>query len=134
MFYNCLLDARKAFDKVHFGKLFNILLNQIVPFWIIRLLMGIYVRQMIRVMWNSYIFQSLMRLKAERRNFTDDVKPQEYAKLNDTLLSWEKLFKIFFDRKLVNIVDSFHKCSQFIGQINNLRSKLGHLQPDFSEI
>ena len=30
------------------------------------------------------------------------------------------------DSKLVNNVDSFHKCSQF----NNLRSKFGHLQAD----
>ena len=35
-----------------------------------------------------------------------------------------------FDSKLVNNVDSFHKCSQFIGQFNNLRSKFCHLQPD----
>ena len=32
--------------------------------------------------------------------------------------------------KLVNNVDSFHKCSQFIVQFNHLRSKFGHLQPD----
>ena len=31
---------------------------------------------------------------------------------------------------MVNNVDSFHKCSQFIGQFNNLRSEFGHLQPD----
>ena len=36
----------------------------------------------------------------------------------------------FFDSNLVNNVDSFHKCSQFIGQFINLRSKFGHLQPD----
>ena len=35
-----------------------------------------------------------------------------------------------FDSKLVNNLDSFNKCSQFIGQFNNLRSKFGHLQPD----
>ena len=31
----------------------------------------------------------------------------------------------FFYSKLVNNVDSLHKCSQF----NHLRSKFGHLQP-----
>ena len=36
----------------------------------------------------------------------------------------------FFDSKLVNNVDRFHKCSQFIGQFNNLRSKFGHIQLD----
>ena len=33
--YSCLLDASKAFDKVHYGKLFHILLNQKVLFCII---------------------------------------------------------------------------------------------------
>ena len=52
--YSCVLDASKAFDKVHFGKLFHILLNRKVSFCIIRLLMINYVRQRARVMWNSY--------------------------------------------------------------------------------
>ena len=52
--YSCLLDASKAFDKVHYGKLFNILLNRKVPFCIIRLLMDSFERQMARVMWNSH--------------------------------------------------------------------------------
>ena len=30
--YSCLLDASKAFDKVHYGKLFHILLNRKVRF------------------------------------------------------------------------------------------------------
>ena len=37
--YSCLLDASKAFDRVHYGKLFNILLYKKVPFVIIRLLL-----------------------------------------------------------------------------------------------
>ena len=53
--YSCLLDASKAFDKVHYGKLFHILLNQKVPFCIIRLLMDSFKRQMARVMWNSHV-------------------------------------------------------------------------------
>ena len=51
--------------------------------------------------------------------YGDAVKPQECAKLNDTCLSWGggggcKTFRYFFVSKLVNNVDSFHKCSQFI--------------------
>ena len=46
--YSCLLD------KVHFRKLFHILLNRKVPFCIFRLLMDIYIRQGARVMWNFY--------------------------------------------------------------------------------
>ena len=53
--YSCLLDASKAFDKVHYGKLFHILLNRKVPFCIIRLLMDSFERQRARVMWNSHV-------------------------------------------------------------------------------
>ena len=51
--YSCLLDASKAFDKVHYGTMFSILLNKNVPYCIIRLLMDSYVRQEARVIWNS---------------------------------------------------------------------------------
>ena len=53
--YSCLLDDSKAFDKVHYGKLFHILLNRKVPFCIIRLLMDSFERQRARVMWNSHV-------------------------------------------------------------------------------
>ena len=53
--YSCLLDASKAFDKVHYGQLFHILLNRKVPFCIIRLLMASYIRQRDSVMWNSHV-------------------------------------------------------------------------------
>ena len=46
--------------------------------------------------------------------YGDAVKPQECAKLNDTRLSCGGNVRFFFDSKLVNNVDSFHKCSQFI--------------------
>ena len=29
--YSCFLDASKAFDKVHYGKLFNLMLKRGVP-------------------------------------------------------------------------------------------------------
>ena len=50
---SCLLDASKAFDKVHYGTMFSILLNRNVPYCIIRLLIDGYVRQEARVIWNS---------------------------------------------------------------------------------
>ena len=61
--YNCLLDASKAFDKVHYGTLFSILLNKNVPYWIIILLMVGYVRQEARVVWNS-CHSTYFRLKS----------------------------------------------------------------------
>ena len=51
--YSCLLDASKAFDKIHYGKLFNVLLEKDVPFCIIRILLDAYTRQQARVLWNT---------------------------------------------------------------------------------
>ena len=51
--YSCLLDASKAFDRVHYGKFFNILLYKKVPFVIIRFLLDAYIRQEARVIWDS---------------------------------------------------------------------------------
>ena len=50
--YSCLLDVSKAFDKIHYGKLFNVLLRKDVPFCIIRILLDAYTRQQARVLWN----------------------------------------------------------------------------------
>ena len=43
--YSCLLDASKAFDRIHYGKLFNILISRKLPAFIIRVLFDIYSRQ-----------------------------------------------------------------------------------------
>ena len=52
--YCCLLDASKAFDKVHYGKLFTILLAKNVSPYVIRLLIDSYVRQQACVSWNGF--------------------------------------------------------------------------------
>ena len=41
---SCLLDASKAFDKIHYGKLFTILLSKQAPVFIIRYLLDSYDR------------------------------------------------------------------------------------------
>ena len=41
--YSCLLDASNAFDLVHFGKLFRILLSTNIPRCIIRLIIDSYI-------------------------------------------------------------------------------------------
>ncbi len=51
--YACLLDASKAFDKVHFGKLFNLLMARSIPAIVIRLLLDNYTRQKICTKWNG---------------------------------------------------------------------------------
>ena len=44
--YSCLLDASKAFDRIHYGKLFNILISRKLPAFIIRVLFDSYSRQL----------------------------------------------------------------------------------------
>ena len=51
--YSCLLDASKAFDRIHYGKLFNILISRKLPAFIFRVLFDSYSRQQSRGMWNS---------------------------------------------------------------------------------
>ena len=51
--YSCLLDASKAFDRVHYGTLFNILLTKCVPMSVIRLILDRYIRQKSCALWNN---------------------------------------------------------------------------------
>ena len=51
--YSCLIDASKAFDRVHYGKLFRILLSKKLPILIIKLILDSYLRQSVCVMWDS---------------------------------------------------------------------------------
>ena len=52
--YSCLLDASKAFDRIHYGKLFTIILSKQVPAFIIRYLLDSYIRQMSRALWDTW--------------------------------------------------------------------------------
>ena len=51
--YSCLLDASRAFDRVHLGKLFSILLHKYIPTTVVRLYFDSYFRQKARVGWNN---------------------------------------------------------------------------------
>ena len=51
--YSCVLDASKAFDRIHFGKLFAILIERNVPLYFIRLILDAYTRQQSRVSWKN---------------------------------------------------------------------------------
>jgi len=48
-----MLDASKAFDTVHFGKLFKLLMDRKLPAMVIRLLLDNYTRQNICTTWNG---------------------------------------------------------------------------------
>ena len=41
--YGCLLDTSKAFDRIHYRKLFNILISRTLPTFIIRVLFDSYI-------------------------------------------------------------------------------------------
>lgn len=51
--YAVLLDASKAFDNVHFGRLFKLLIKRKVPMIVIRFLLDCYTRQDCSVFWNG---------------------------------------------------------------------------------
>ena len=51
----CLLDASKAFDKIHFRKLFKRLISKNLPPLIIRLILNSYIRQETRVSWGTHM-------------------------------------------------------------------------------
>ena len=51
--YSCLLDASKAFDKVHYGKMFKLLIKRKLPLIIVRMLFDSYTRQQVCVLWDS---------------------------------------------------------------------------------
>ena len=62
--YSCLLNASKAFDKIHHRKLFNVLLKKSVLFCIIRILLDAYTRQsrVFGILAHRIILQFLMVL------------------------------------------------------------------------
>ena len=49
----CMLDATKAFDRVHYGKLFDLLRKRKLPATVIRLLLDMYTRKRMRAVWNG---------------------------------------------------------------------------------
>ena len=52
--YSCLIDASKAFDRVHRGRLFKILIERNVSTLFIRLLLDSYIRQKSCVGWGVF--------------------------------------------------------------------------------
>ena len=51
--YACFIDASKAFDRVRYDKLFELLVGRGIPHVSVRLLMDMYSRQSTRAAWDS---------------------------------------------------------------------------------
>ena len=51
------LDAKKAFDRVHHVKLFNVLSDRNIPLFIIKVIVNWYSKMFASVRWNGVFFQ-----------------------------------------------------------------------------
>ena len=60
--YSCLVDACKAFDKIHFEKLFSLLLEKKIPSLFIRILLNMYENQVISTEWNGVMSSSAFKV------------------------------------------------------------------------
>ena len=56
--YACLLDASKAFERLHFGKLFKMLIERKLHAVITRILLESYINQYVKVSCNNKLSQS----------------------------------------------------------------------------
>ncbi len=52
--YSCMLDASKAFDRLRYDKLFELLIKLNFPTIVIRALLDMYTRQEARTGWNNH--------------------------------------------------------------------------------
>ena len=86
--YCCLLDASKAFDKIHFDKLFRTLISKNVPPYVIRLISNSYIRQEARVSWGN--------------NMSDYFKLSNGVKQGGVLSA--HLFTLYIDQLLSEII------------------------------
>ena len=99
--FSCLLDASKALDRVHYGKLFIILLSKKLPICIIHMLLDCYVRQESRASWSSY--------------YTDYFTMYNGVKQGGVLSAI--FFTLYLDKLLIRLKNSNIGCS-----INPIRS------------
>ena len=75
------LDATKAFDRVHHLKLFNVLSDRKIPFFIIKVIVNWYSKRVASVRWNG-AFSNMLPIKS--------------GVLQGSILS-PSLFNLYFD-------------------------------------
>ena len=96
--YACMLDARKAFDRLHYGKLFNILLKRNIPSIVLRLLLDSYCHHVLFIKWDQHL--------------SEPIYPKNGVKQGAILST--VLFNVYIDELLLQLHDSEIGC--FIGQ------------------
>ncbi len=104
--YACMLDASKAFDKVHFGKLFKLLVDRKMPAIVISLLLNNYTRQNTCTTWNGTKSHTFTALNGVRQG---------------GVLS-PLLFNVYFDEMIYKLEKScigckIGTCTHFIGAL-----------------
>ncbi len=89
-----MLDASKAFDKVHFRKLFKLLGDRKMPAIVIRLLLDKYTRQHICTSWNCTKSHAFTAMNGVHQG---------------SVLS-PLLFNVYFDEKIHKLKRSCIRC------------------------
>ena len=90
----CLLDASKAFDRVHFGRLFNLLERRQLPAPVIRLLFDSYSRHTASALWDG----------ARSHPFSTKNGVKQGGVLSPIL------FIVYFDELLISLKDAGVGC------------------------
>ena len=116
--YCCLLDATKAFDRVRFDKLFEILIERNVPVCIVRILIDMYTRQRVRTMWQGC--------------FSEEFLANNGVRQGDVLSSI--LFTLYIDvllNRLENIGLGCYVAHEYFGELCSA-DDLALLAPNFA--
>ena len=90
-----IFDSSKAFDRMHYGKLFNYLLSKKLPICIIRMLLDCYIRQESRASWSSY--------------YADYLTMSNGVKQGGVLSAI--LFTLYLEKLLIRLKNSIIGCS-----------------------
>ena len=56
--YTCFIDATKAFDRIRYDKLFQILIDRGLPALAVRSMLDLYQRQVVRTIWKGHLSRS----------------------------------------------------------------------------
>ena len=61
------MDAKKAFDRIQYCKLFRLLLERGLPSCIIRVVIGLYLNNLVRVAWNGVMSEYFLAMNGVKQ-------------------------------------------------------------------